>query len=153
MSSYSKTIIIGNLGADPDVRQLPSGDSVANLSVATSEKWKDKDGNPQERTEWHRVSVFGKLADLCGQYLTKGRQVLVEGQNQTRKWDDKEGVTRYSTEIKAFKVVFLGGDGKRDGGAERPPHPAERREAPASSGGGEPVGNGGNDDFPFSPMT
>jgi single-strand DNA-binding protein len=92
--------IIGNVGADPDVRQLPSGDQVANFSIATSESWQDKTtGQPVEKTEWHRVVVFGKLADICHQYVTKGTKLYVEGKLQTRKWTDRDGIDRYTTEI------------------------------------------------------
>ena len=149
MASFSKTIICGNLGKDPEVRTTQSGVKVATLSVATNEKWKDKDGNMQEAVEWHRVVVWDKTADLCEKYLAKGRQVLVEGQNQTRKWTDKDGVERWTTEIKATRVVFLCGDAT--GKSSRPPHPTARDDHFAP--GGEPVGgskgNGDDDSFPF----
>lgn len=105
-SGINKAILIGNLGHDPDVRHLDNGGSVANFSVATSESWKDKNtGERQERTEWHRVAVFGKLADIVGQYLRKGSKVYVEGSLQTRKWQDNAGQDRYTTEV----VVRMGG--------------------------------------------
>ena len=107
MGSVNKVIVVGNLGADPEVRYLDSGDAVCGFSVATSESWNDKAGEKQERTEWHKVSVFGKLAELCGEYLAKGRKVYVEGKIQTRQWEDKEGATRRTTEIKAREVKFL----------------------------------------------
>lgn len=108
MSGINKAIIIGRLGADPEVRQVSSGNSVATLSVATSEKWTDRDGQAQERTEWHRVIAWGKLADICGKFLAKGRQVYVEGRIQTRQWEDSQGQKRYTTEIVANTVQFLG---------------------------------------------
>ena len=115
MGSVNKVILVGNLGADPELRHTPGGAAVANLRIATTEVFKDKDGNRQEKTEWHRVSVWGKQAEHCGQYLAKGRQVYVEGSLATREWTDKDGVKRYSTEVKAFQVTFLG-SGREDGG-------------------------------------
>ena len=108
MASVNKCILIGNLGSDPEIRYTPSGAAVANFSLATTDKWTDKQGQPQERTEWHKIVVWGKLAELCGEYLSKGRQVYIEGSIQTRQWDDKEGNKRYTTEIKAREVTFLG---------------------------------------------
>jgi single-strand DNA-binding protein len=107
--SVNKVILLGRLGQNPEVRHTPSGASVANFSLATNESWMDKNGQKQERTEWHRIVVWGKLADLCGQYLTKGRQAYVEGRLQTRQWQDKDGQTKYTTEIQAQTVQFLGG--------------------------------------------
>ena len=104
-------IVAGNLGRDPEVRFTQNGRAVATLSVATSEVWTDQEGNRQERTEWHRVVVFGKSAEACGQYLAKGRQVCVQGRIQTRKWTDQNGQDRYTTEIVAQRVDFLGGGG------------------------------------------
>uniref|UniRef100_A0A6M3J7B1 Putative single-stranded DNA-binding protein n=1 Tax=viral metagenome TaxID=1070528 RepID=A0A6M3J7B1_9ZZZZ len=113
MGSVNKAIILGFLGADPEVRTIGNGQTVANLRVATTEKWTDKGGQRQEKTEWHRVVVWGQQAEHCGQYLTKGRQVYIEGSIETRKWSDKDGNERQSTEIKARSVVFLGsGDGQ-----------------------------------------
>ena len=109
MSSLNRAMIIGRLGNDPDMRYLPSGEAVANLSIATSETWKDKDGNKKESTEWHRVSFFGKIAEVCGQYLKKGGLVYVEGKIQTRKWQDKEGQDRYTTEIRGERMQMLSG--------------------------------------------
>ena len=108
MSGVNKAIIVGRLGADPEVRTVSNNTSVARLNVATSENWTDKEGQRQERTEWHRVVAWGKLADLCGKYLTKGRQVYVEGRLQTRSWEDQQGNKRYTTEIVANTVQFLG---------------------------------------------
>lgn len=107
----NKAIIVGNLGADPDMRYTPSGQGVCELRVATTETWKDKNDQKQERTEWHRVVVWGKQAESCSKYLSKGRQVYVEGSIQTRTYDDKDGNKRYVTEIKASEVKFLGGNG------------------------------------------
>ena len=110
MNGINKAIIVGTLGKDPDVKYLSSGNAVANLSVATSEKWKDKQtGEMQERTEWHRVSMFGAVAEVAGKYLAKGSQVYLEGKIQTRKWQDKDGQDRYSTEIVANQMQMLGG--------------------------------------------
>ncbi|OGQ36776.1 MAG: single-stranded DNA-binding protein [Deltaproteobacteria bacterium RIFCSPHIGHO2_12_FULL_43_9] len=109
MAGVNKVIVLGNLGANPEVRFTPSGSAVSNFTVATSESWNDKGGERKERTEWHKVVVWGKLAELCGEYLAKGRQVYLEGRLQTRSWDDKEGVKRYTTEIVAQTVQFLGG--------------------------------------------
>jgi single-strand DNA-binding protein len=115
MASVNKVILIGNLGADPELRQTQSGMAVANLRLATTDNRKDRDGNRQERTEWHRIVAFGRTAELCGQYLSKGRQVYIEGRLQTRSWDDRDGNKRYSTEIVADNVTFLSG-GDRSGG-------------------------------------
>jgi single-strand DNA-binding protein len=115
--SVNKAIIIGNLGADPEVRYTQSGTAVANLSIATNERWTDKSGEKQEKTEWHRVVVFGKTAENCEKYLGKGRQVYVEGRIQTNEWTDKDGNTKYTTEIVARDVTFLsGGNGGGGGG-------------------------------------
>lgn len=108
MSGVNKVIIVGRLGADPEVKTISGGNTVARLSVATSENWTDKGGQKQERTEWHRVVVWGKLAELCGRYLNKGRQVYLEGRLQTRQWEDQQGQKRYTTEVVANAVQFLG---------------------------------------------
>jgi single-strand DNA-binding protein len=108
MSGVNKVILIGRLGKDPEVRYTPSGQAVANFSMATSENWTGKDGQKQERTEWHRIVVWGRLAELCKDYLRKGRQVYIDGKLQTRDWDDKDGKKRYTTEIIANTVQFLG---------------------------------------------
>ncbi len=107
--SVNKVILLGRLGQDPELKYTPSGSGVCNFSVATSESWTDKSGQKQEKTEWHRIVVWGKLAELCNQYLAKGRQVFVEGKLQTRSWDDKDGNKRYTTEINAATVQFIGG--------------------------------------------
>jgi single-strand DNA-binding protein len=115
MAGVNKVIIVGRLGAEPEIKTISSGNNVCRLSIATSESWTDKGGQKQERTEWHRVVVWGKLADLCGKYLTKGRQVYLEGRLQTRSWEDQQGQKRYTTEIVANVVQFLGGgDQKQD---------------------------------------
>src|SRR3978361_1881549 len=116
MASVNKVILIGNLGADPEVRYMPSGDAVANLRIATTENWKDKAGEKQEKTEWHRVAFFGKLAEIAGEYLKKGSQVYVEGRLQTRKWQDKDGAEKYTTEIVADRMQMLGSRGGSGGG-------------------------------------
>ena len=109
MASVNKAIILGNIGKDPEVRYTASGEAICNITVATSESWKDKvSGEKKELTEWHRISFFGKLAEICGQYLKKGSQVYVEGSIRTRKWTDKEGVERYTTEIKGDEMKMLG---------------------------------------------
>ena len=131
MASVNKVILIGNLGADPETRYLPSGDAVTNIRIATSEKWKDKSGDQQEHTEWHRIAFFGKLAEIAGEYLKKGSPVYVEGRIRTRKWQDKEsGQDRYSTEIVADRMQLLGTRGA-GGGAE----PMAREPAAAAAGG------------------
>ena len=108
MSGINKVILIGRLGADPEVRTVSENNTVARLSLATSETWNDRNGQKQERTEWHRVVVWGKLADICGKFLSKGRQVYVEGRLQTRSWEDQQGNKKYTTEIVANVVQFLG---------------------------------------------
>jgi single-strand DNA-binding protein len=114
MASLNEVNLIGHLGGDPETRFTPGGDAVCNFNMATSEKWTGKNGNPEERTEWHRIVVWGKLAELCGKYLAKGRQAFVKGSLQTRSYE-KDGVTRYVTEIKARDVQFL--DSKPESGA------------------------------------
>ncbi len=114
-SGLNKVFLLGRLGNDPEVRYTTNGGAVANFNVATNESWTDKQGQKQERTEWHRVVVWGKLGELCGQYLTKGRQAFLEGKLQTREWTDKEGAKRYTTEIVASNVQFIGGPGDRAG--------------------------------------
>ena len=116
MSSVNKVILIGRLGADPEVRYTQAGRSVASLRVATSENWNDGDGQRQERTEWHSITVWGKQAELCGQYLAKGRQVYLEGRLQTREYTDREGINRKAVEVVANQIVFLGGRSEGGGG-------------------------------------
>jgi single-strand DNA-binding protein len=152
----NKVILVGYLGADPDMRYTPSGQGVCEMRVATSESWNDKNGQRQERTEWHRIVVWGKRAEVCSKYLSKGRQVYIEGRIQTRTYDDKDGNKRYITEIIAADVQFLGG-GSREGGAggagkggrtddSPPPSDADFGGGGGYSGGG---GGGPDDDIPF----
>lgn len=152
----NKVILVGNLGADPEVRFTPSGQAVANFRIATSESWTDKSGQKQERTEWHRIVVWGKLGELCGEYLAKGRQCFVEGRLQTREWTDKENKKNYTTEVVATNVVFLGG---RDGaGAGAGPGRGRARGGEGDfgqpppgmdEGSAPPAGGGMDDDIPF----
>src|ERR1700704_2016654 len=154
MASVNKVILIGNLGRDPEVRYMPEGGAVTNISIATTDTWKDKSGEKQERTEWHRVAFFGRLAEIAGEYLKKGSQVYVEGALRTRKWQDKEGQERYTTEIVANEMRMLG---RREGGSEPMAREPATATAAASSGGGRPEpkkgGGGGfdkmDDDIPF----
>lgn len=116
MASVNKAIVVGSLGKDPEMRYLPNGDAVCNFSVATSESWKDKTtGDKKEATEWHRINFFGKLAEVCGQYLKKGSLVYIDGSIHTRKWKDKDGTDRYSTEIKGQSMQMLGGKKESSG--------------------------------------
>jgi single-strand DNA-binding protein len=108
MAGLNKAILIGNLGRDPEVRYTPSGTAVANFSLATSETWANKEGEKETRTEWHRIVAFGKLGEICGEYLSKGKQVYIEGRIQTREWDDRDGNKRYTTEIIASQMLMLG---------------------------------------------
>lgn len=148
MSGLNKAMIIGRLGADPEIRHTNSNRAVVQLRVATSERWKDKSGQQQEKTEWHSVVAWDKLAELCERYLSKGRQVFVEGKIQTRKWTAQDGTDRYKTEIVARTVQFLDGDGKdkKDGGAA----PSSQRSAPPSNTRNNDTGyDGFEDDVPF----
>jgi single-strand DNA-binding protein len=153
----NKVILVGNLGADPDMRYTPSGQGVCELRVATSESWNDKNGQRQERVEWHRIVVWGKRAEVCSKYLSKGRQVYIEGRIQTRTYDDKDGNKKYITEVIANDVQFLGG-GNREGGAGGgkrddgpPPSDADFGGGGGNYGGGGGGGGGGgpDDDIPF----
>ncbi len=139
----NKVILIGNLGADPELRYTSGGSAVADLRLATSRKYTTKDGNSKEDTQWHRIVVWGKQAEHCKEYLSKGRQVYVEGRLQTRQWEDRDGNKRYTTEVVAERVQFLGGGGRGgggDGGDDGPPPPSDH-EAPAN--------NMDDDDIPF----
>jgi len=118
MSGVNKVILLGRLGADPEVRYTAGGTAVAKFNLATSETWKDKDGSKQEKTEWHRVVAFGKLGETCGEYLSKGKQVYVEGKLQTRSWEDKEGNKKYTTEVNVSNMVMLGSGSGEGGGKE-----------------------------------
>ncbi len=157
MAGVNKVILVGNLGADPEVRYTPSGQPVANFRIATSESWMDKAGQKQERTEWHRIVAWGKLAELCGEYLAKGRQVYVEGKLQTRQWDDRDGNKKFSTEIQAQQITFLGGrDGapRGEGGYARDNGGQNGRRANGHEGGAPAGGgpaSGGEDNFDYGP--
>lgn len=144
----NKVILIGNLGRDPEVRYMPSGGAVANLALATSETWKDKNtGENQERTEWHRVVMFGRLGEIAGEYLKKGSKVYIEGKLQTRKWQGQDGQDRYTTEIVANEMQMLDSRGGAGGSANFGGAPAGSgagQQQPASSGAG---GGSGFDDF------
>ncbi|MEL6615717.1 MAG: single-stranded DNA-binding protein [Bacteroidota bacterium] len=159
----NKVILVGNLGSDPELRYTGSGTAVCNFSLATSESYKDRDGNQVENTEWHRIVAWARLAEICGEYLKKGRQVYIEGQLQTRQWEDKDGNTRYTTEIKAREMQMLGsrddngGGGNYGGGGggydQRPQRQSsggggQRQSAPAS-GGGDNYDFTPDDDLPF----
>jgi single-strand DNA-binding protein len=137
MAGVNKAILVGNLGRDPELRHTPNGQAVVNFTLATSENWTDKSGERQERTEWHRIVVWGKTAEMCNQYLSKGRTVYVEGRIQTREWEDKEGAKRYTTEINASTVNFIG---PRTGGGE----------GGGGSGSGGDSGGGGGRSNPSS---
>ena len=159
MASVNKVIIVGNLGRDPETRYLPSGEAVTNISVATTDTWKDKtSGEKKELTEWHRVAFFGRLAEIAGEYLKKGSQVYVEGSLRTRKWQDKEGKDRYTTEIRADNMQMLGsraGAGEPRGGAGEPRRelsaPKAESAAKAEAGVKKPAGKFDDmeDDIPF----
>jgi single-strand DNA-binding protein len=148
MASVNKVIIVGNLGRDPETRYMPSGDALTSITVATTDSWKDKTtGEKKEQTEWHRISFFGKLAEIAGQYLKKGSQVYIEGSLRTRKYTDKDGVEKYSTEIKAETMQMLGsrqgmggGAGMDDGGGYSSAPPA-RQNAGASASAGASAGS------------
>ena len=163
MASVNKVIIVGNLGRDPETRYMPNGDAVTNVAVATTESWKDKNtGEKKELTEWHRITFYRKLAEIAGQYLKKGSQVYVEGRLQTRKWTDKEGVERYTTEIIADTMQMLGSRQGMGGGAPAPMDddygggmPAPRQSAGGGGGGARPAARPApnfsdmDDDIPF----
>jgi len=137
MAGVNKVILIGNLGRDPELRYTQNGQAVVNFSLATSENWKDSDGERQERTEWHRIVAWGRTGELCAQYLSKGRTVYIEGRLQTRDWEDREGNKRTTTEINAQTVQFLGGP--RGSGDQGPGYSGP----PGGGGGGEAGGGGG----------
>ena len=163
MASVNKVILVGNLGRDPEVRYMPNGDAVANYSIATTETWKDKQGNRQEKTEWHNIVMYRRLAEIAGEYLKKGSSVYIEGRLQTRKWQDKQGNDRYTTEIIADQLQMLGGRNSnaagqtpgQDHGAASPSQPCgastddtpppPRRKDPAPGGNFDDM----DDDIPF----
>lgn len=130
MGSVNRVFLVGNLGRDAEMRYTPGGQAVATLNLATTETWKDKQGEKKEATEWHRIVVWGKTAEALNEYLVKGKQIVVEGKLQTRQWDDKDGNKRYTTEIRADRITLLGGGGQGQGGGTR-------RERPARGGGNE----------------
>ena len=160
MASVNKVILVGNLGRDPETRYAPSGSAICNVTIATSRNWKDRNsGERREETEWHRVVFYDKLAEIAGEYLKKGRSVYVEGRLKTRKWTDKDGVEKYTTEIIAEEMQMLGGrdGGSDDGGGysrsrdDAPSRSAPRSAAPAAA---KPAAGGGHfedmdDDIPF----
>jgi single-strand DNA-binding protein len=149
MAGVNKVILIGNLGRDPELRYTASGTAVANFTLATSENIRTKDGGREDRTEWHRIVAWARTAELCAQYLSKGRSVYIEGRLQTREWEDKEGQKRRTTEIVANTVQFLGGRGQGGGGGSAPPMGGG---GGGGGGGGMPDGGatpGGSDDIPF----
>jgi single-strand DNA-binding protein len=152
MASVNKVIIVGNVGRDPETRYMPSGDAVTNISVATSDRYKDKQtGEMKETTEWHRVAFFGKLAEIAGQYLKKGSQVYVEGRLRTRKWTDASGQEKYSTEIVAETMQMLGGKpvgGSEGGGESYSRSKSAEQSAPAASSSAASLG-AMDDDIPF----
>ncbi len=139
MAGVNKVILVGNLGKDPELRYTPSGQAVASFSLATGEKWKDKDGNMQDKTEWHNIVVWGRMAENAKEYLAKGRQVYIEGRIQTRSWDDKDGNKKYMTEIVTQNMQFLGSRGDQGSAPSAPPPSAPQ---PADLAGED-------DDLPF----
>jgi single-strand DNA-binding protein len=146
MRSLNRVQLIGNMGRDPEMRYTTSGKAVCNFSVATSHTWKDPDGTPQERTEWHNIVAWGKLGEICNQYLAKGRQVFLEGRLQTRKWQGQDGSDRYTTEVVIDNMILLGG-GRNEGGAPgRQPAEAHHERTPHNGGSG---GAMDDDDIPF----
>ena len=149
--SVNKVILVGNLGKNPEMRYTQGGAAVANMTLATTERFTDKSGQKQEQTEWHRIVAFGKLAEICGQYLVKGRQVYFEGRIQTRQWQDQQGQKRYTTEIVATNMQMLGSRGERSetaGAASGGGHDAGAMVPPDDSVTGD-FGGGPDDDIPF----
>lgn len=143
MSGVNKVILVGNLGSDPELRHTPSGTPVANFRIATNEVFNNREGKREERTEWHRIVAFGRLAEVCGQYLKKGRQVYIEGRLRTRDWEDQSGNKRYTTEITANQMVMLGS--ARDAGYV----PGEAPQESPPDDIQAPTGGGEDDDLPF----
>ena len=155
MGSVNKVILVGNLGRDAELRYTPGGAAVATLNLATTEVWNDKtSGQKQEKTEWHRIVLWGKSAESLSEYLTKGKQIYVEGRLQTRKWQDKDGNDKYTTEIRGDRIVLLGGGGGGAGGAGGGGARPQRATSSPSGGGdhepmGEPINDLTDDDIPF----
>ncbi|MCP9289965.1 MULTISPECIES: single-stranded DNA-binding protein [Gracilimonas] len=157
MSSLNKAMLIGNLGQDPEVRYTQSNTAVATLSIATSERFKDSNGEYQERTEWHRVVAWGRTAEICQQYLSKGSKVYIEGPIQTRQWEDKDGQKRYTTEIKALQMVMLdsrgnSGGGNQPGGNQPQQRPNQNQNQNQNQGGGKPMSSNVELDSNFDDM-
>ena len=159
MASVNKVILVGNLGRDPEMRFMPNGEAVCNFSIATTDSWKDKSGQKQERTEWHNIVIYRKLAEIAGEYLKKGRPVYIEGRLQTRKWQTKEGQDRYTTEIIADQMQMLGG---REGGGASSSYDSmdedqsrpQQSSRPATAAPAQQPASGGDfdafeDDIPF----
>jgi len=146
MASVNKIILVGNLGRDPEMRYLPSGEAVANLAIATADKFKNKAGEMVEQTEWHRVSFFGRTAEVCSEYLKKGAQVYIEGSIRTRKYTDKDGVEKYATEIRGDRMQMLGGK-QSEGGNQGGNQPARQ---PAQPTGGASGWDSLDSDIPFA---
>jgi single-strand DNA-binding protein len=152
MVGVNKVILIGNLGKDPELRYTPGGQPVATFSLATTERWNDRNGQRQDRTEWHNIVVWGKLAELVNQYLKKGRSAYVEGRITTRSWDDRDGVKKYRTEIVAVQVHFLGGSGQQGGGDPGPMMDNNSMPSYDMGAPSEPMGMGSSsadEDLPF----
>jgi single-strand DNA-binding protein len=152
MASVNKVILIGNLGRDPETRYMPDGGAITNITIATSHQWKDKaTGDKKEETEWHKVAFFGRLAEIAGEYLKKGSPVYVEGRLRTRKWQDKEGADRYSTEIVADVMQMLGSRGGSAGSADSAPRESAAPRAAEPKGSKKPAGGFDDmeDDIPF----
>ena len=147
MAGVNKVILLGHLGRDPEMRYQPSGGAIANFSIATSETFKDKEGNKQERTEWHRVVLFGRTAEIAGEYLRKGSMAYVEGRLQTRKWTDKEGQERYTTEIIGDRLQLVGARGGGGGGAAS----FDEEDQSRPSGGGSSAGGARKNEMPPAP--
>ena len=157
----NKVILIGNLGQDPELRYTGSGTAVCNMRLATSETYKDRDGNMVENTEWHNVVAWARLAEICGEYLKKGSQAYFEGQLQTRQWEDRDGNTRYTTEVKVREMTMLGGRDSGDGGSDTDydQSPRPQRQSSGDGGGSQGGGrspqpkapSGGGDDYSFEP--
>ena len=148
MAGVNKVILVGNLGRDPELRYTQNGQAVANFTLATSESWTDKSGEKAERTEWHRIVTWGKLAEMCAQYLSKGRTVYIEGRLQTRDWEDRDGNKRQTTEINAGTVQFLGGPRSEGGGSRSPQSGGSDGSSDGfSDSGGRPPA--ADDDIPF----
>jgi single-strand DNA-binding protein len=150
MASVNKVILLGNLGRDPELRYTPGGQPVANFSIATSESWNKKDGSGrEERTEWHRIVAWGRTAELCAQYLAKGRTVYIEGRLQTREWENKEGQKQRTTEVVANTVQFIGSGGGAGGAGGSAPRGGQAGGAPTGGGGGFDGGPPPDDEIPF----